>query len=185
MTGSPPAYDRASDTLPLALRGRLRETCGHAMTPTPPGPIRLLINGQVHDLACEGEMPLVWALREVLGLTGTKFGCGAGQCGACTVHIDGRAVRSCSIRLDDVHGPVTTIEGLEGPVAGRLFDAWDSLQVAQCGYCQPGQVMSAAALLADNARPDDAAIDAAMAGNLCRCATYLRIRAAIHRAATA
>jgi isoquinoline 1-oxidoreductase alpha subunit len=128
-------------------------------------------------------MPLVWALRELLGLTGTKFGCGAGQCGACTVHIAGRAVRSCTVRVADVNGPVVTIEGVRGATAERVLHAWDEHQVAQCGYCQPGQVMSAVALLIDKPRPDDADIDAAMAGNICRCATYLRIRRAIHAAA--
>ncbi len=145
----------------------------------------LVVNGKAQALDCEPDMPLVWVLREVLGLTGTKYGCGAGQCGACTVHIDGLAVRSCSIRLGDVAGDVVTIEGLAGPTAERVFAAWDRHQVAQCGYCQPGQVMSAVALLTDRPQPTDEDIDAAMAGNICRCATYLRIRRAIHAAAAA
>jgi len=129
-------------------------------------------------------VPLLWVLRDEIGLTGTKYGCGVAACGACTVHIDGEAVRSCQIALADVWGPVTTIEGLGTPAALHpLQDAWIRHQVAQCGYCQSGQIMQAAALLATTPTPTDADIDSAMAGNLCRCGTYGRIRAAIHDAA--
>ncbi|MCC5987764.1 MAG: (2Fe-2S)-binding protein [Pararhodobacter sp.] len=132
------------------------------------------------------DTPLLWVLRDELGLTGTKFGCGVAACGACTVHIEGEAVRSCQLRLGDVWGAVTTIEGLGRPGAlHALQDAWIRHQVAQCGYCQPGQIMQAAALLAENPAPSDAEIDDAMTGNLCRCGTYSRIRAAIHDAARA
>jgi isoquinoline 1-oxidoreductase subunit alpha len=144
-----------------------------------------VLNGKPATLDAAAEMPLLWALRDVANLTGTKFGCGLAQCGACTVHIDGLPVRSCVTPLSAVAGKrVTTIEGLglldaEHPVQR----AWQELNVPQCGYCQAGQLMSAAALLAAKPSPDDADIDAAMAGNLCRCGTYVRIRAAIHRAA--
>jgi isoquinoline 1-oxidoreductase alpha subunit len=130
-------------------------------------------------------MPLLWVLRDVLDLKGTKFGCGVAQCGACTVHIAGRPARSCSTPVSAVQGAeVTTIEGLSPDGSHPLQRAWEELDVPQCGYCQAGQLMSAAALLAQNPKPTDADIDAAMDGNLCRCATYLRIRQAIHRAAT-
>ncbi|PNU04755.1 (2Fe-2S)-binding protein [Novosphingobium guangzhouense] len=143
---------------------------------------RVLINGQPHALDCEPDMPLLWALRDLLGLTGTKYGCGIGQCGACTVHIDGAAVRSCSIPVNEATGAITTIEGVTGPVAERVLAAWDAHQVAQCGYCQPGQVMAAIALI--TAGPvDEEALEATMSGNLCRCATYMRIRAAVREAA--
>ncbi len=129
-------------------------------------------------------MPLLWYVREQADLTGTKFGCGIAQCGACTVHVDGNPVRSCSIPLSSVEGAsVVTIEGLDNAANQAITQAWIELDVVQCGYCQSGQIMSASALLVTNANPDDAAIDAAMNGNLCRCATYHRIRAAIHRAA--
>ena len=145
----------------------------------------LTVNGAVHptdDL--DPEMPLLWVLRDALGLTGTKFGCGIAACGACTVHIDGEAVRSCQVALADVWGEVTTIEGLGTPTAlHALQEAWVSHQVAQCGYCQSGQIMQAADLLARIPAPTDADIDDAMQGNLCRCGTYPRIRAAIHTAA--
>ncbi|MBB3774043.1 isoquinoline 1-oxidoreductase alpha subunit [Angulomicrobium tetraedrale] len=130
-------------------------------------------------------MPLLWVLRDVLGMTGTKFGCGIAQCGACTVHLGGVAVRSCQLAVGDV-GPqaITTIEGVGAtPEGARIQKAWLDLEVIQCGYCQPGQILSAAALLAANPAPDDAAIDAAMAGNLCRCGTYVRIREGIKHAA--
>jgi isoquinoline 1-oxidoreductase alpha subunit len=147
----------------------------------------MTINGTAITLEVEAEMPLLWALRDVLGLVGTKFGCGAGLCGACTVHMDGVAVRACQMAVGDVgDAKVTTIEGLsESEMGRRLQAAWVTLDVAQCGYCQPGQLMSAAALLAGTPAPDDAAIDAAMAGNICRCGTYNRIRAAIRQAAGA
>lgn len=146
--------------------------------------IRLTVNNQANELDLDPQMPLLWALRDHLRLTGTKFGCGMGLCGACTVHIDGRAMRSCITPLSAVEGKqVTTIEALSS-VAGRAVQqAWIDLDVVQCGYCQSGQVMSAAALLTGNPTPTDADIDSAMGGNICRCATYVRIRAAIHRAA--
>ncbi|MCB1359589.1 MAG: (2Fe-2S)-binding protein [Rhodobacter sp.] len=142
---------------------------------------RLTINGQPHDIDAPDDTPLLWVLRDELGMTGTKYGCGVAACGACTVHIDGEAVRSCQVALADVWGSVTTIEGL-APHA--LQEAWVRHQVPQCGYCQSGQIMQAAALLAENPDPTDDDIDTAMAGNLCRCGTYSRIRAAIHDAAT-
>ena len=141
---------------------------------------RLTINGQPHDIDAPDDTPLLWVLRDELGMTGTKYGCGVAACGACTVHIDGEAVRSCQVALADVWGSVTTIEGL-APHA--LQEAWVRHQVPQCGYCQSGQIMQAAALLAENPDPTDDDIDTAMAGNLCRCGTYSRIRAAIHDAA--
>lgn len=147
-------------------------------------PTTLTINGQPHAVDLPDDVPLLWVLRDEVGLTGTKFGCGVAACGACTVHIDGQAVRSCQVSLGDVWGPVTTIEGLGTPDAlSVLQQAWVDHQVAQCGYCQSGQIMQAAALLADTPKPTDAQIDEAMQGNLCRCGTYPRIRAAIHDAA--
>jgi isoquinoline 1-oxidoreductase alpha subunit len=146
--------------------------------------VRLTVNDQPRELDLDPQMPLLWALRDHLHLTGTKFGCGMGLCGACTVHIEGRAMRSCITPLSAVEGKqITTIEALSS-VAGRAVQqAWIDLDVVQCGYCQSGQVMSAAALLTGNPTPSDADIDSAMGGNICRCATYVRIRAAIHRAA--
>ena len=143
------------------------------------------VNGERHELDVEGEMPLLWALRDVLGLIGTKYGCGIAQCGACTVHLDGAPVRSCSVRVTDAAGKsVRTIEGLaDGSRLHPLQQAWIQQDVPQCGYCQAGQIMSAAALLERNPEPSDADIDAAMAGNYCRCGTYNRIRSAIHAAA--
>ena len=146
----------------------------------------LTINGAEMTVDAPAEMPLLWVLRDVLGLTGTKFGCGVAACGACTVHVDGEAVRSCSVTLGDVWGAVTTIEGLgSGAALHPVQDARMRNQVAQCGYCQPGQIMQAAALLAEVPDPTDAEIDDWMAGNLCRCGTYSRIRTAIHEAAEA
>jgi aerobic-type carbon monoxide dehydrogenase small subunit (CoxS/CutS family) len=142
------------------------------------------VNGRRHDLDVSPEMPLLWVLRENLGLTGTKFGCGLGQCGACTVHIDGNAVRSCTTLASAATGKrITTIEGLSPTSSHALQTAWVAEQVPQCGYCQSGQIMSAAALLTKTPRPTDAQIDTAMSGNICRCGTYQRIRRAIHRAA--
>jgi isoquinoline 1-oxidoreductase subunit alpha len=146
----------------------------------------LSVNGTDHSVDLPDDVPLLWVLRDALGLTGTKYGCGVAACGACTVHIDGQAVRSCQVALADVWGAVTTIEGLGNPGAlHALQQAWVDHQVAQCGYCQSGQIMQAADLLAVSPAPSDAEIDAAMAGNLCRCGTYPRIRAAVHTAARA
>ncbi|MBY6058365.1 (2Fe-2S)-binding protein [Leisingera daeponensis] len=147
-------------------------------------PTDLRINGKTHQVDLPDDVPLLWALRDEVGLTGTKFGCGVAACGACTVHIDGEAVRSCQVALSDVWGEVTTIEGLGTPEAmSVLQQAWVEHQVAQCGYCQSGQIMQAASLLAENPAPSNTEIDEAMQGNLCRCGTYPRIRAAIHSAA--
>ncbi len=143
----------------------------------------LNINGKAHQVDLPDDVPLLWVLRDEVGLTGTKFGCGVAACGACTVHIDGEAVRSCQIPLSDVWGEVTTIEGVGNPDSmAAIQQAWVDHQVAQCGYCQSGQIMQAASLLAENPTPSDAEIDEAMQGNLCRCGTYPRIRAAIHTA---
>ncbi|WP_417673282.1 (2Fe-2S)-binding protein [Pseudodonghicola sp.] len=148
-------------------------------------PISLTINGTSHSVDLPEDVPLLWVLRDELGLTGTKYGCGVAACGACTVQIDGVAVRSCQVALGDVAGAVTTIEGLGTPdMLSALQQAWVDHQVAQCGYCQSGQIMQAAALLAETPTPTDEEIDEAMQGNLCRCGTYPRIRAAIHSAAT-
>jgi aerobic-type carbon monoxide dehydrogenase small subunit (CoxS/CutS family) len=147
-------------------------------------PITLLVNGRRHSVDVEADTPLLWVLRDTLGLTGTKYGCGIAQCGACTVHLAGRAVRSCVTPVSAVGAAgVTTIEGLSSDATHRVQRAWIAEEVPQCGYCQSGQVMSASALLASKASPTDADIDAAMAGNACRCGTYDRIRRAIHRAA--
>jgi isoquinoline 1-oxidoreductase alpha subunit len=146
--------------------------------------IRLTVNNRLIELEVDPKMPLLWALRDHLSLTGTKYGCGMSLCGACTVHVDGQPRRSCVTSLAAVEGKVvTTIEGLTTPAGKAVQDAWLKLDVTQCGYCQSGQIMSAAALLTANPQPTDADIDTAMAGNLCRCATYLRIRSAIHDAA--
>ncbi|MEY3268761.1 MAG: hypothetical protein RL480_1521 [Pseudomonadota bacterium] len=147
--------------------------------------IKLIINGKVQAVTADPDMPLLWALRDLLGMTGTKFGCGAAFCGACTVHLNGEPIRACQTPVGSIGaGRITTIEGLSAdPLGKRLQDAWVALDVPQCGYCQAGQLMAAAALLHSTPRPDDDEIDAAMAGNLCRCATYPRIRAAIKQAA--
>jgi len=142
------------------------------------------VNGKSQTVDVPSDMPLLWVIRDVLNLKGTKFGCGAGQCGACTVHLNGQAVRSCLTPISTAAGKqVTTLEGLSPDGTHPLQIAWQAIDVPQCGYCQAGQIMSAAALLAKTPKPTDADIDAAMNGNLCRCATYLRIREAIHRAA--
>jgi isoquinoline 1-oxidoreductase alpha subunit len=148
--------------------------------------IELTINGVRRTVDVTGDVPLLWVLRDVLGLTGTKFGCGIAQCGACTVHVDGHPIRSCQLPVRLIGDRmVTTIEAVGATPSGRrVQQAWLDLEVVQCGYCQSGQVMSASALLADNPSPDDSQIDAAMAGNICRCGTYVRIRQAIKRAAT-
>jgi aerobic-type carbon monoxide dehydrogenase small subunit (CoxS/CutS family) len=146
--------------------------------------IALSVNGRSYQVDVAPDTPLLWVLRDTLDLTGTKFGCGVAQCGACTVHLDGQAIRSCSTPVSAAAGkPVTTIEGLSADGSHPVQRAWAALEVPQCGYCQPGQIMSAAALLARTAHPNDGDIDAAMAGNICRCGTYNRVRAAIHRAA--
>jgi isoquinoline 1-oxidoreductase alpha subunit len=149
--------------------------------------ITLHVNNERRDIDVPPDMPLLWVLRDVLGLTGTKFGCGVAQCGACTVHVDGKAVRSCLLPVGAIGArPITTIEAVgTTPAGARVQKAWLDLEVVQCGYCQSGQIMSAAALLASTPRPDDSDIDAAMAGNICRCGTYVRIREAIKRAAAA
>jgi isoquinoline 1-oxidoreductase alpha subunit len=147
--------------------------------------VQIDVNGTKLTADVEPDVPLLWVLRDVLGMTGTKFGCGIAQCGACTVHVDGNPVRSCLLPVGAVNGrAVTTIEGIGATEAGaKVQKAWLDLEVIQCGYCQSGQIMSAAALLAKTPHPDDADIDAAMAGNICRCGTYVRIREAIKRAA--
>lgn len=146
--------------------------------------INLTVNGRAVSLDADPDMPLLWAVREELQLTGSKFGCGAAQCGACTMHVAGAPVRSCMTPIASVQGPVTTIEGIAGDKVGQAVQAaWVEHDVAQCGYCQSGQVMSAVALLKAHPKPTDAQIDAALAGNLCRCGTYTRIRAAVHAAA--
>ncbi|UJW77211.1 (2Fe-2S)-binding protein [Rhizobium sp. SL42] len=146
--------------------------------------IKLTINDITHEVDADADMPLLWAIRDLVGLTGTKFGCGMAQCGACTVHLDGSPVRSCQTFVGDVgDSKITTIEGLKGKVAETVQSVWADLDVPQCGYCQSGQIMSATDLLANNPKPTDEDIDGAMAGNLCRCATYQRIRAGIHEAA--
>lgn len=146
--------------------------------------MKIRINGKDHDLQVDPEMPLLWAIRDTLGLTGTKYGCGEALCGACTVHLDGRAVRACVTPMRRAEGKeVVTIEGLSNDGSHPLQKAWIDLRVPQCGFCQAGQIMCAAALLAAKPKPSDADIDASMAGNLCRCGTYTRIRAAIKRAA--
>ncbi|GAA0253022.1 Isoquinoline 1-oxidoreductase subunit alpha [Methylorubrum aminovorans] len=146
--------------------------------------LTLNLNGVVREVDADPDMPLLWVIRDRLDMTGTKYGCGIAQCGACTVHVDGQPVRSCQTRIGDVgEAKVTTIEGVEGKVADAVKAAWRGLDVVQCGYCQSGQIMSAIGLLSDNPKPSDADIDGAMEGNVCRCGTYQRIRAAIHEAA--
>jgi isoquinoline 1-oxidoreductase subunit alpha len=147
-------------------------------------PVTFVLNHRQVSLDVAPEDPLLWAIREAAGLTGTKYGCGAALCGACTVHLDGKPIRSCVTPVHSVAGrSVTTIEGVSGPAASAVESAWESLNVVQCGYCQSGQIMSAIALLEQKPFPDDDDIDTAMNGNICRCATYVRIRAAIHEAA--
>lgn len=146
--------------------------------------IRLNINGQDREIDVDPDTPLLWVLRDELGMTGTKYGCGIAACGACTVHLDGMAVRSCQTMASDAEGmSIVTIEGVDGKAAKAVQAAWRELEVPQCGYCQSGQILAATALLAETPKPSDEDIDMAMSGNVCRCATYTRIRAAIHRAA--
>ncbi|TSD90222.1 (2Fe-2S)-binding protein [Mycobacterium sp. KBS0706] len=146
----------------------------------------LSVNGERHSADVDGDTPLLWVIRDVLGMTGTKYGCGVAQCGACTVHIDGQPARSCVTPVESVGGSaITTIEAIHNTPSGlKVQKAWQDLDVVQCGYCQSGQIMSAAALLSETPDPTDADIDAAMSGNICRCGTYVRIRAAIKHAAT-
>ena len=147
-------------------------------------PYKLNVNGKTATIDVPGDMPLLWALRDNLNLRGTKYGCGAGQCGACTVHIKGEAAQSCQVTVAEAAGqPITTIEGLSADGTHPVQRAWMEIDVPQCGYCQAGQIMAAAALLAKTPKPTAAEIDETMNGNICRCATYLRIRQAIHRAA--
>jgi isoquinoline 1-oxidoreductase subunit alpha len=144
----------------------------------------LKVNGTVHEVDVEPDTPLLWVLRDELKLTGTKFGCGMAQCGACTAHLDGQPIRACVTPIEAIgEGEVTTIEGISGPEAEAVQAAWQELAVPQCGYCQSGQIMTAVALLGEIPSPSDADIDGALVGNLCRCATYQRIRAAVHAAA--
>jgi isoquinoline 1-oxidoreductase alpha subunit len=146
--------------------------------------VELTINGQSHSLDVDPQMPLLWAIRDIAGLTGTKYGCGKALCGSCTIHIDGQPMRSCVVPVSAAAGRnVTTIEGLSEDGNHPVQVAWRELNVPQCGYCQSGQIMSAVALLENNPRPSDADIDQAMSGNICRCGTYTRIRAAIHKVA--
>ena len=147
--------------------------------------ITLKVNGEAHSVDVDPQTPLLWVLRDTIGLTGTKYGCGIAFCGACTVHLDGQPTRSCSVAVSDVgHSAITTIEAIDGKAAKAVQAAWQNLDVVQCGYCQSGQIMAAAALLAGNAKPTDADIDAAMT-NICRCGTYQQVREAIHAAAKA
>jgi isoquinoline 1-oxidoreductase alpha subunit len=149
-------------------------------------PYALTVNGQLHQLDDDGQTPLLWVLRDTLKLTGTKYGCGVAQCGACTVHLDGQPVRACALALEAAgSGSITTIEAIDGPEAVAIRQAWVARDVPQCGFCQSGQIMSAIALLRAIPSPTDEDIDTSMSGNLCRCATYNRIRAAIHDAAAA
>jgi isoquinoline 1-oxidoreductase alpha subunit len=146
--------------------------------------IQLSVNGQAHEVDVDPDTPLLWVLRDHLHLTGTKFGCGQALCGACTVHINGQAARSCATSVEATAGAeITTIEGLSDEVAQAVQTAWQKLDVVQCGYCQSGQIMTTVALLAENPKPNNADIDGALTGNICRCATYHRIRAAVHEAA--
>jgi isoquinoline 1-oxidoreductase alpha subunit len=146
--------------------------------------MKIKVDGKSHDIDVEPEMPLLWVLRDELGITGVKYGCGIAQCGACTVHVDGEAMRSCQISVGDLEGEVTTINGLGTPDNMHIVQAaWEEHQVAQCGYCQSGQIMQAASLLSENDNPTDEEIDDAMSGNLCRCGTYPRIRQAVKTAA--
>ena len=146
--------------------------------------VTLTINGEARTLEADPDSPLLWALRDELNMTGTKFGCGIASCGACTVHLDGMPIRSCQTMVGDVEGTnITTIEGIDGKAASAVQAAWNELDVPQCGYCQSGQIMAATVLLTDTPKPSDEDIDAAMDGNVCRCATYARIRKAIHLAA--
>jgi len=149
--------------------------------------VTLQVNGKEHELDVPDDMPLLWALRDVVGLTGTKFGCGVALCGACTVHLDGRAIRSCITPVGSVAGkPITTIEAIGETSSGnKIQQAWLNIEVVQCGYCQSGQIMTAIGLLTENPKPTDDDIENAMDGNICRCGTYQRIRAAVHDAATA
>ena len=147
-------------------------------------PYTLNVNGKSATVDVPADMPLLWLLRDVLNLRGTKYGCGIGACGACTVHISGRAVRSCQTRVSTVTASITTIEGLSSEGTHPVQQAWQEIDVAQCGYCQAGQIMSAVALLRQKPKPNDVDIDQAMNGNICRCGTYVRIRQAVHRAAT-